>query len=144
MSVADLEAETGRWPEYCEVAAQQGVCSVAAIPMWLEHPVGALNLYAAGPRDWSDHDLAAAGVMANMATAFLINAYHHRRQVELNAQLQTALDTRVVVEQAKGMVAAKVGCSPQEAFERMRSYARSRNATVHSVAEAVVSLGLSV
>lgn len=145
VAIKDLTRHRRRWPEYCRAAAAHRVASVAAIPMHLDdHPVGALNLYARGQRDWGAEDIAAACVMANMATAYLINASHHRRQVALNEQLQTALDSRVEVEQAKGMIAAREGCSTTEAFERLRRFARSHNVSVHDVARAVVDLGLTV
>jgi AmiR/NasT family two-component response regulator len=83
-------------------------------------------------------------VMADMATAFLINASTHRQQVELAEQLQGALDARVVIEQAKGMIAAKRGITPDAAFDQIRRHARGRGAAVRAVAEAVVHLGLDL
>jgi len=143
--VVDLTAEAGRWPQYCEVAEQLGISAVASIPMQLVgQAVGALNLYARGVRVWEPQDVAAAIVMADMATAYLINASHHHQQVQLAEQLQQALDTRLMIEQAKGMLAARHRITPDQAFERLRHHARDRRAKVHAVAHAVVELGLEI
>jgi len=141
----DLGAEKDRWPEYCRTAATLGVGAVASIPMRLgEQTVGAMNLYAGKSRVWDKKDMAAAVVMADMATAYLINASQHRQQVELAEQLQRALDARVIIEQAKGMLAVKRGITPDAAFEQLRHHARGRGATVRTVAEAVVNLGMDL
>ncbi len=145
IAIADLTDEADLWPEYCQAAARVGVIAVAAIPMRLsKHTVGALNLYDREPRTWAQEDLDVATVMAQMATLCLIHASHHRQQVELNQQLQTALDSRVVIEQAKGALGARHQITPAEAFERLRHHARSHNTTVRNVAEAVLGLDLDL
>lgn len=106
--------------------------------------VGALNLYSRGPRDWPEEDMAAVQVLADMATGLLINASHLRQQDQLSEQLQQALDSRVVIEQAKGIVAHAHQESVDRAFDRIRQHARSRNAPLRSVTEAIVGLGLDV
>lgn len=143
VTVTDLEAERSRWPEYCAAAEEADVTSVAAIPMQLGgRRVGALNLYARRRRDWTTEDVDAALVLADMATSYLINASHHRQQVELTRQLQRALDSRVVIEQAKGILAGRRSISPERAFGVIRAHARSHNARVADVADAVVRLDL--
>lgn len=145
VATSDLRREAARWPEFCAAAAAVHLTSVSSIPMRLgARRAGALNLYAHGHRDWSEEDLAAARVMANMATAYVINASYHRQQVELNRQLQHALDRRVVIEQAKGMLAARHGIAVTDAYERLRSCARSRSEPVAAVATAVVDAGLQL
>lgn len=145
IAVVEVREFAERWPEYTAAASGLGIRSVASIPMKLEpHTVGALDLYARERRDWAEEDLEAAEVMANMATAYLVNASHHDKQVELNQQLQTALESRVVIEQAKGMVAARKGVSPPAAFEILRAFARERGVTLKAVADAVVTLGLEI
>lgn len=143
--VPDLALRTGVWGAYCAAAAQAGVMAVAGIPMRLEtRRVGALNLDAAEVREWAPEDLAVAQVLADMATAYLINASQFGQQQQLNDQLQRALDSRVVIEQAKGIVAATRGMSIEAAFELIRQRARNRNASLRSVADAIVHLGLEV
>lgn len=115
------------------------------LPMQLgegEQPVGVLDLYANGQQAWTEEDLTGAEVMAEMATAHLINISDRRRQVELAEQLQHALDSRVVIEQAKGVLVGKHQLTPDEAFDRIRRHARSHNANLTDTAEAVVGRGL--
>lgn len=139
VTVEDLATETHRWPTYCRTAAALSISAVASIPLRLgDRTVGVLDLYGQEPRSWPEEDVGAARVMANMATAYLINASHDRKQVELNDQLQHALDARVAVEQAKGVLAARLGITPDEGFDRLRRYARNRNARLQDVARAVV------
>jgi GAF domain-containing protein len=147
VAIADLGQVSDRWPEYCSAAQRLGVCSVAGIPMRLQNQaIGALAVYGEGARarPWPEQDLAAAVVMADMATAFLINASTLHQQEQLGAQLQRALDSRVVIEQAKGMIAHAQGVGVDEAFARLRRYARAHNDTIRAVAEAVVRSGVSV
>lgn len=145
VSVPDLRTETERWPEYCRTAESQGVRAVASIPMRLgDQSVGALNMYDGEVRAWDEDDMSAAVVMADMATAYLINASLHQQQVLLAEQLQRALSGRVLVEQAKGMLAARHGITPEAAFEHLRRHARGRGASVRDVAAAVVQLGLDI
>ena len=145
VSVSDLAAGPDRWPEYNRAAARVGIQAVASIPLKLaEQPVGALNLYASEPREWDPDDMAAAVVMGDMATGYLLNASKHRQQVELADQLQHALDSRVVIEQAKGMLAARHQITPDAAFERLRHHARGRGVGIHAVSDAVVHLGMEL
>lgn len=146
VAVADLRlVPPDRWPAYCRAAERLDVRAVASIPMWLgDQKVGALDLYNAEVRAWEEDDMAAAQVMADMATGYLINASKHRQQQELSEQLQHALTSRVLIEQAKGMVAARHGITPETAFERLRGHARRNGATLGDVAHAVVHLGLDV
>jgi AmiR/NasT family two-component response regulator len=77
-----------------------------------------------------------------MATGYLVHAWERDRQYRLNEQLREALASRIVIEQAKGVLAAERHISVDEAFEVLRRHARSRAVSLHSVAQAVVSLGL--
>jgi GAF domain-containing protein len=145
VAVSDLTACHDRWPDYCAAAALVGIDSVAALPMRLgegAQAVGVLDLYADGTREWQEEDLAAAAVMADMATAYLVNASHHHQQVELAEQLQHALDSRVIIEQAKGVLVARHQIDPDAAFERTRRHARRHNVALTGVADAVVRLRL--
>ncbi|GAA4285679.1 GAF and ANTAR domain-containing protein [Georgenia daeguensis] len=142
VAVPDLTSEH-RWPEYRRTAANLGLRAVAGVPMRLgDRTVGALNMYHHDAREWPEGDLEAARVLANMATGYLINASSLARQSLLAQQLQHALDSRVVIEQAKGILAQADGITVDAAFERLRHYARSRGVKVREVASAVVSLDL--
>lgn len=110
VAVPDLAAEPRGWDEYEEVAARLGVHAVAGVPMTFKGaPVGALNLYSAQAREWPEDDLAAARTMADMATGYLMNASRLREHETVNEQLQRALDSRVLIEQAKGILAEARG-----------------------------------
>lgn len=143
VAVDDLRDQADQWPSFHAVAQRLGVRAMAGIPMHLEgESVGAIDLYSAAPRAWTDRDLAAATVMANMATAYLLNASLLDKQRRLAEQLQSALDSRIVIEQAKGVLANEYSISVDEAFERLRRHARTHGASVRVVAEAVVTVGL--
>lgn len=140
--VTDL---TRDWVTYRATAAELGIGAVAGIPMRLnDQTVGALNLYATGARPWPTEDLAAVHVLADMCTGLLINASQARQQQQLTEQLQQALESRLVIEQAKGIIAQSREEGIDQAFDRIRRHARNRNATLRSVANAIVHLGLRV
>lgn len=145
VAIADLDRYSQRWPEYCEVARRHNVRSVAGIPLSLVgETIGALNLYSAEPREWSMNDLLAARVFADMATGYLVNASKLDQQRQLNGQLQRALDQRLVIEQAKGITAHDHDTSVEAAFALIRRHARNNNASIQTVAEAIVKAGLRV
>jgi GAF domain-containing protein len=145
VAIADLRTHRDRWPEYCDLAEHLGLTSVAGIPMRLAgNTFGALNLYGAGERSWPKDDIEAAVVMADMAANYLVNASKLRQQEQLNEQLQHALDSKAIIEQAKGIVANEHDTTVDLAFDRIRTHARNHNVTVRSVAEAIVRLGLQI
>jgi GAF domain-containing protein len=145
VTVTNLATDGDRWPQYVDVARRLGIFSVAGIPMKLaDQSFGALNLYAAYPRDWDEDDLNAARVLADVATSYLVNGSKVRQLEQLTEQLQHALNSRVIIEQAKGVVANRDGISVDEAFHRIRDHARRHNATVRTVADAIVNVGLHV
>ena len=139
--VEDVGTRTD-WPSYREEAMALGLTSVAGIPQGLgQERLGALNLYGPSGWSWSQADLTAAQLLADMAAGYLIHAALVRTR-ELADQLQLALDKRVLIEQAKGMLAEREGLPVAEAFERLRSHARSQNQKLYEVARAVVEEGL--
>lgn len=143
--VTDVRVETTKWPEFAAAATRLGVAGVAGIPMRLAGQIiGALNLYAAEPREWSDEDVAVAAVLADVATSYVINASKIRQQQQLSEQLQEALESRVVIEQAKGITAQQNEVTVDQAYHLMRGHARSNNASMRAVAEAIVAVGLEV
>lgn len=138
IAVADLETDD-RWPEHHRIATAVGYRGVAGVPMPVgRSPIGALNLYDSEPRDWSTEDVEVAGLLANMAAGYVLMARSLADSRTLTEQLQHALDSRVVVEQAKGMLAARLGLDVNEAFERLRGHARATRQRVRDVARAVV------
>jgi GAF domain-containing protein len=143
--VTDVREESGRWPEFAATATRLGVAGVAGIPMRLaDEIIGALNLYATEPRQWSDQDIAVAGVLADVGTSYVVNASKLRQQEQLSEQLQEALESRVVIEQAKGITAQQNTITVDHAYLLMRRHARNNNAKLRLVAEAIVAVGLQV
>jgi GAF domain-containing protein len=143
--VTDVREESTRWPEFSALAARLSVAGVAGIPMRLdEQVIGALNLYSPEPRGWTDEDIAVAAVLADVATSYVVNASKLRQQEQLSEQLQHALESRVVIEQAKGITAQQNSVTLDQAYQCMRRHARNNNASLRVVAEAIVAVGLRV
>jgi GAF domain-containing protein len=137
--------EMSAWPSYRPAAEELGLHAVLGLPLTLgERRLGAMNVYNASPRDWDDDDLAAAQVLADMATASLLRAGELQETRRLSAQLTEALHSRVVIEQAKGMLARDHATSVDVAFERLRAYARRHQTSLRSVAQAVVERDLRI
>jgi transcriptional regulator with GAF, ATPase, and Fis domain len=136
-----------RWPAYAtEAAATTGLpAATIACPLrWQDHDIGALNLYWL--REWvvdAEHELVeAARALADIAAVGVVNAQRHRDAEELADQLQRALDSRVRVEQAKGVLAEAYAMTPDEAFDRVRAYARANNLRLDQVVHRVIYEGL--
>lgn len=143
LAVPDLSESARRWDGYAAVAEAVGVRAVAGIPLRLAgRALGALDLYAGQVRRWDAGDLAAAQVLANIATAHYAAETDLREKERLAEQLQRALDSRVVIEQAKGVMAEAHGVPPDVAFERLRRWARGHNQPLRAVARRVVEEGL--
>jgi GAF domain-containing protein len=131
------------WPHYRASALGAGLCAVAGIPMGHGATrLGSLDVYDQRVREWSEDDRASAQVLADMATGYIIHASQLEQAQRINEQLQTALDSRVLIEQAKGLLAGERHISLDEAWTLIRDHARRRNAPARSVAQAIVELGM--
>lgn len=143
--VTDVREESIRWPQFSASAARLSIAGVAAIPMRLaDQFIGALNIYSPEPREWSDEDMAVAGVLTDMATSYVVNASTLLQQQQLSEQLQETLNSRVVIEQAKGITAQQRSITIDQANERMHRHALSNEASMLAVAQAIVAVGLHV
>ena len=140
----DLTLGPTRWPRFAPEAVTAGFRSVQALPMRLRGSViGALNLFHVDPGRMREADRVAAQAFADIATIAILQ---HRAALEgqmVNEQLQNALNTRIVIEQAKGMVAERQGLAMEDAFAALRAYARNHNARLADVANDVISGALS-
>ena len=138
MVAPDLAREGGRWPRFVPVAPGAGFQAVHALPLRLRGDVlGALGLFGAAPGgpDAEADDVAQA--LADVATIALLQ---HRAidDTQLVAeQLQVALNSRIAIEQAKGVIAERAGIGMEEAFRLLRRYARSRQRLLAEVAQEV-------
>lgn len=136
--VDDLASET-RWDDWCELARNAGFSAVAGIPMPVaERRIGALDLYHRAVHAWTSEELRVAQVLADTASGYIVNTTELTRSRTLADQLQRALDSRVIVEQAKGVLVERRGVSPDEAFGVLRTYARSHSMRLHEVCRQVV------
>ena len=136
----DLAHSTSRWPVFTEAALDSGFTYSHALPLRLRRQVlGALNLFAVEPKALTDDHLAVAQGMADIATIGLLHERALRDHVVLAEQLQTALHSRILIEQAKGVLSARAGINVSEAFSRMRTHARRTGEQLTTVAEAVVA-----
>ena len=131
----DLHDAVDRWPRFAPEAIMAGYSSVYAVPMRLrDQVIGSLNLLRAEPGALDRDELLVAQALADVAT---IGILQHRAASEsrlIAEQLQYALNSRVAIEQAKGILSASVGLEMDEAFKAMRSYARSHNRRLADVA----------
>ena len=145
VSVPDLAEETARWPLFVQRATEAGFASVHAIPMRLrENTLGALNLFGTTVGELKTEDLVLAQALADVASVALVQDKAVADQGVVVEQLQTALISRVVLEQAKGVVAHVGKVDMAEAFRVLRSYARDHNLRLTAVAETVVNRSLRV
>lgn len=138
--VDDLrELPGGRWDDYRSVAVGAGCVSVAGIPMFIEdRTIGALDLYREDAGVWSEDTLENAQLVADLASAYIVNDRTLTESRTLAEQLQSALESRVVIEQAKGILAERHAIDVAEAFSRLRTRSRLANRRLHDVARAVV------
>lgn len=137
---ADLQQAADRWPTFAPRAAATGFRSVHALPMRLRSTViGALNLFGSSVGTLDDSDIRILQALADVATIGLLQEKAIRRSEVLTEQLQHALNSRVVIEQAKGALARTHGVGVDGAFELLRGYARSNNLKLADVARRVVT-----
>lgn len=136
----DLATVNGRWPRFSTIAMAAGFRAADAIPMRLRQQViGALNLFRTETGSLSDDDVLVAQALADIATIAILQ---HRTAFETNAvndQLNHALNSRIVIEQAKGMIAEHGKLDMQQAFTRLRNHARNHNLRLVEVATDVVN-----
>lgn len=137
--VDDLQVDPQRWPEFAERAAEYNYRSVCALPLRLrEEHVGALNLFRAEVGALAPTDIAVGQALADIATIGLLHQRVMTRSELITQQLQVALNTRVVIEQAKGVLAERAGVDMEQAFALLRSYARRTRQKLSDVATAVI------
>lgn len=136
---ADLLKAGDRWPIFTPQARAVGFAAVLALPMRLRNKViGALNLFHRTPRTLSDDARSVAQALADVATIGLLHERAIRDRDLVAEQLQAALNSRIVIEQAKGLLSERRQISVDEAFSELRRFSRSRNRKMSEIARAVV------
>jgi GAF domain-containing protein len=142
VSVVDIESDE-RWPAFREAALRQGFQSLHAIPMRLRSTIiGTLNLFRDEPGALRDEDASVARGLADIATIGILHERAIRESDVARAQLQFALNSRVIIEQAKGVLAQVHSVGLDAAFRLLRDYSQNNGVPLRQVAEQVVSRAL--
>jgi GAF domain-containing protein len=149
VSVVDLSQATRRWPRFttalaAALADREPYRSVHALPLRLRgEPIGALNLFHRQPGPLPAADLALGQALADVATIGILSERAINRGEALNEQLQIALNSRVIIEQAKGVLAERGNIDMNTAFDRLRGYSRDHNLKLSDVGRQIVETGLA-
>jgi transcriptional regulator with GAF, ATPase, and Fis domain len=139
--VSDIrtEPDAARWPRFAAAAHAAGFAAVHAIPMRLrDEVIGTMNLFSTAPGGLAPAVARAARTLVDVATIGILQERSIRRGEVLNEQLQGALNSRAIIEQAKGVLAQHGGLSVDAAFDRLRRYSRHRNQRLSEVARRIV------
>jgi hypothetical protein len=138
--MSDLTAATQRWPRFAPEALREGFFCVHAIPMRLRREtIGALNLFGREPGPMPEQNLLVAKALADTATIGILQERAIRRGEVLTEQLETALNSRIVIEQAKGVLAQAGNLDMDQSFQALRRYTRGRGARLSEIAHRLVS-----
>jgi GAF domain-containing protein len=128
-----------RWPGFGPVAARRGLVAVLASPIpYSTEAVGVVAVYASDPHPWSEAEEEAIVAFTDLAAMMILNAMEASERGRVAVELQVALDSRIAIEQAKGVLVGRHGISPRQAFERLRGLARDQRRPLTEVAKEVV------
>ena len=141
VTVTDLNAAASRWPRFVAILAGRGPYqSVHALPLRLRgQAIGGMNLFHTRPGPLPEADLRLGQALADIATIGILQERAIRHGEVVTEQLQTALNSRVIIEQAKGVLGQSGGLSMEAAFDRLRRHARGHNQLLGDVARRVVN-----
>jgi GAF domain-containing protein len=136
---ADDLGREERWPGFSPAAAARGLVAVLASPIpYSSEAVGVVAVFAAEQHAWTEAEREAIVAFTDLAAMLILNAMAARERGKIALELQGALDSRVVIEQAKGVLVGRHGLTPRQAFERLRGLARDQRRPLAEVAAAVV------
>jgi GAF domain-containing protein len=139
VAAPDLRQTARRWPAFTPRALGAGIAGVCAFPMRLRADrIGALNVFQAAPGPFDQAAVLAGQALADVATIAILQARAVEDAARLAGQLEHALKSRVVVEQAKGILAERLGIDPEEAFARLRRHGRRHGLHLAVLARQVV------
>jgi hypothetical protein len=139
-----LAPPDNQWPKFAEEARRLGFTMVHALPMRLRGQViGAVNIFASSATALTPYQIEIGQALADVATVGLLQERSIREARLVNEQLQGALNSRIVIEQAKGMLAERRGIEMDGAFDLLRTYARNTNQKLSAVARSLLAGTLS-
>jgi len=145
VSLDDISEAPSEWSDFQQSALSLGFFSIQAVPLRLrDSTIGTLNLLRADVGPMPQNDVVAAQALADVATIGIIQERRIRESDAVRQQLQRALNTRIVIEQAKGVVAHQRSIAPDDAFEVIRRYARSNHLPLTHVATDLVERRLTL
>ena len=137
---ADDLSREDRWPTFSPDAARRDLLAVLASPIpYSEQAVGVVAVFATEPHPWTGAEREAIVAFTELVALLILNAMEATERGRLAAELQVALDSRVVIEQAKGVLVGRHGLTTRQAFERLRRAARDQRRPLAEVSRAVVS-----
>ncbi len=137
---ADDLGREGRWPAFSPGAARRRLLAVLASPIpYSEQAVGVVAVFAGESHPWTEAEREAIVAFTELVALLILNAMEASERGRLAAELQVALDSRVMIEQAKGVLVGRHGLTTRQAFERLRRSARDHRRPLSEVARAVVS-----
>ncbi|MDP9388778.1 MAG: GAF and ANTAR domain-containing protein [Actinomycetota bacterium] len=132
-------AEDDRWPDYAPVALRAGARSSLSVPLPVQqHVVAALNLYSREVDAFTDEDVALAQDLASVAAVAVTNAALYESAAELASQLEEAMRSRAVIEQAKGVIMAHSHCGADRAFDILVKASQRENRKLRDIAAEIV------
>jgi GAF domain-containing protein len=140
--VSDIRAPeaAARWPRFAAAATGVGVIGVHSLPMRLrDQVIGTLNLFSEEPGELDPAVARAARALVDVATIGILQERAIRERELVAGQLQVALNSRVMIEQAKGILAERLQTSPDDAFLVLRRYARNNNYALTELAAGVIN-----
>lgn len=140
----NLRAGTGRWPRFATVAVEAGFRSAFALPLRLrDKTIGAMNLFSVAQIPMGEDDVLVARAFADLAAISVVQHGAATETQRVTEQLTQALESRVLIEQAKGVIFEREGVDMAEAFDRLRNYARSHSLRLTEVAQSAIDGSLS-
>jgi GAF domain-containing protein len=135
----DSTADDGQWPAFSQAAADHGIQSTISLPLAVRgNGIGALNLYSKQPAAFSDEDEQVGSLFADQASVALTNAQLYDSAYRLTQQLQEALTSRAVIDQAKGILMGQRGVGVDEAFTILRTTSQRENRKLRDIAQELV------
>lgn len=135
----NLRAGTGRWPRFATVAVEAGFQSAFALPLRLrDRTIGALNLFSVDQTPMDEADVLVVRAFADLAAISVLQQRASLEHQQLNEQLTRALTSRITIEQAKGVLFERARVDMDQAFSRLRNYARTHNLRLTDVAQALI------
>jgi GAF domain-containing protein len=137
---ADDLGREDRWPAFSPDAARRRLLAVLASPIpYSEQAVGVVAVFAVEPHPWTEAEREAIVAFTELVALLILNAMEASERGRLAGELQVALDSRVAIEQATGVLVGRHGLTTRQAFERLRRQARDQRRPLLEVARAVVS-----